>query len=238
MRTRTIDAVTGLRIRQYEQLVGEPVCFPVPVEKIVERVLRLDFDWVEIPELPGEQILAGLIPEERKIVLNSRHLDLFRQKPGLERSTIGHEAGHWDIDIDRTSLHHPRLPGIDVQSDVVRRHAASREILVEVLNRAAHDDRYFELYRDLTAGQDPPEVKSAVDRYQSSLLMPEWLIRSAIAEIDVTSWPALYALAERAEVTISNLMVRLQRLDLVFIPPGTQDLFPGRDAWCGQKHLF
>jgi len=238
MRTRTIDAVTGLRIRQYEQLVGEPVCFPVPVEKIVERVLRLDFDWVEIPELPGEQILAGLIPEERKIVLNSRHLDLFRQKPGLERSTIGHEAGHWDIDIDRTSLHHPRLPGIDVQSDVVRRHAASREILVEVLNRAAHDDRYFELYRDLTAGQDPPEVKSAVDRYQSSLLMPEWLIRSAIAEIDVTSWPALYALAERAEVTISNLMVRLQRLDLVFLPPGTQDLFPGRDAWCGQQHLF
>jgi hypothetical protein len=238
MRTRTIDAVTELRIRQYEQLVGEPVCLPVPVEKIVERVLGLNFDWVEIPELPGEQILAGLVPEERRIVLNSRHLDLFQQKPGLERSTIGHEAGHWDIDIDRTSLHHPRLPGIDVQSGVIQRQAASRKVLVEVLNRAAHDDRYFDLYRELTAGQDSPEVQSAVDRYQSSLLMPNWLIRAAVADRDVTSWPELYQLAELAKVTISNLVVRLHRLDLLYIPPGTQDLYPGRDAYSGQKHLF
>ena len=126
MRTRTIDAVTGLRLRQYEQLTGTPVTLPVPVENIVERVLGLDFDWVDIDERPGEQILAGLIPEERRIVLNSRHLELFRQKPGLERSTIGHEAGHWDIDIDRTSLHHPRLPGFEIQGSVVRRQLADR----------------------------------------------------------------------------------------------------------------
>ena len=41
----------------------------------------------------GEQILAGLIPEQRRIVLNTKHLGLFEEKPGLERSTIGHEAG-------------------------------------------------------------------------------------------------------------------------------------------------
>ena len=87
MRTRSIDAVTAMRIRQYEQLTGEPVMFPVPIEKIVERILGLNFDWVEIEEQLGEQILAGLIPEERRIVLNSRHLDLFQKKPGLERST-------------------------------------------------------------------------------------------------------------------------------------------------------
>ena len=149
MRTRTIDGITGMRIRQYEQLTGEPVMFPVPIEMIVERILGLNFDWIEIDEQPGEQILAGLIPEERRIVLNSRHLKLFQSKPGLERSTIGHEAGHWDIDIDRTSLHHPRLPGFDIQHDVVRRQATDRHVLVEVLNRAAHDDRYFELYREL-----------------------------------------------------------------------------------------
>ena len=238
MRTRTIDAVTGLRIRQYEQLTGEPVMFPVPIEKIVERVLGLKFDWIDIDEHPGEQILAGLIPEERRIVLNSRHLDLFQSKPGLERSTIGHEAGHWDIDIDRTSLHHPRLPGFDIQQSVVRRHAADRKVLVEVLNRAAYDDRYFELYRELTAGQDSPEVRSAVDRYQSSLLMPDWLIRTAVRDRDMTSWPALYELAERAQVTISNLTVRLQRLNVIYIPEGTRDLYVSRDAFVGQKQLF
>ena len=238
MRTRTIDAVTGLRIRQYEQLTGEPVMFPVPIEKIVERVLGLKFDWIDIDEHPGEQILAGLIPEERRIVLNSRHLDLFQSKPGLERSTIGHEAGHWDIDIDRTSLHHPRLPGFDLQQSVVRRHAADRKVLVEVLNRAAYDDRYFELYRELTAGQDSPEVRSAVDRYQSSLLMPDWLIRTAVRDRDMTSWSALYELAERAQVTISNLTVRLQRLNVIYIPEGTRDLYASRDAFVGQKQLF
>ena len=238
MRTRAIDAGTGLRIRQYEQLTGTPVTFPVPIEKIVERVLGLDFDWTDIDEQPGEQILAGLIPEERRIVLNSRHLELFRQKPGLERSTIGHEAGHWDIDIDRTSLHHPRLPGFDMQTSVVRRQASDRRVLVEVLNRAVYDSRYFELYRQLTAGQDPPEVRSAVDRYQSSLLMPDWLIRAAVRDVDVTAWPVLYELADRAQVSISNLVVRLRRLDIIYLPEGSKQLYPGRDAFVGQKHLF
>ena len=238
MRTRTIDGITGMRIRQYEQLTGQPVMFPVPIEKIVERILRLDFDWIEIDEQPGEQILGGLIPEDRRIVLNSRHLDLFQSKPGLERSTIGHEAGHWDIDIDRTSLHHPRLPGFNLQPSVVRRHAMDRHVLVEVLNRAAYDDRYFELYRELTAGQDSPEVRSAVDRYQSSMLMPEWLIKLAVKNIDVTSWTAMYELAALAQVTISNLIVRLHRLDVIYIPEGTRDIYAGRDAFTGQKHLF
>lgn len=238
MRTRTIDGITGMRIRQYEQLTGEPVMFPVPIEMIVERILGLNFDWIEIEEQTGEQILAGLIPEERQIVLNSKHLSLFQSKPGLERSTIGHEAGHWDIDIDRTSLHHPRLPGFDIQQNVVRRQATDRHVLVEVLNRAAYDERYFELYRELTAGQDSPEVRSAVDRYQSSLLMPEWLIRNAMKDIDVTSWPALYEIAEKAQVTISNLIVRLTRLDIIYIPEGTRDLYAGLDAFTGQKHLF
>jgi hypothetical protein len=31
----------------------------------------------------------------------------------------------------------------------------------------------------LTEGQDTPEVRSAVDRYQSALLMPAWLMKEA-----------------------------------------------------------
>jgi hypothetical protein len=73
---------------------GVPVKLPVPVEKIVEQVLGLDIEWDVIEEQPGEQILAGQVAAERKIVLNEKHLALFQAKPGLERSTIGHEAGH------------------------------------------------------------------------------------------------------------------------------------------------
>lgn len=238
LRTKVIDEVTAQRIRQYEQLTDSPVTFPVPVEKIVEQVLGLNFDWDEIEELPGEQILGGLIPEQKRIVLNSAHLDLFEEKPGLERSTIGHEAGHWDIDIDRTSLHHPMLPGFDLDSCVVKRNLHNSKVLVEVLNRAIHDDRFYKLYQQMTAGADSPEVSSAVDRYQSSLLMPKWLIVEAAENYTLTHWPDLYEFAKQAQVNISNLVTRLRRLDLIFIPEDTTDLYAGKDAFLGQKHLF
>lgn len=238
MTTEQIDEITALRIHQYEIRCGTSVSFPIPIENIVEQVLGLDFDWVDIEEQPGEQILAGLVPEERRVVLNSRHVELFESKPGLERSTIGHEAGHWDIDIDRTSLHHPSLPGMDITPELVCRHSSNSDMLAKVLDRAVHDSRYYTLYRELTAGLDPPEVKSAVDRYQSSLLMPDWLIRNAVSQIDVTNWSDLYDLANQAQVTISNLVVRLHRLDIIYIPNGTSQIFPGKDAFLGQMRLF
>lgn len=236
--THDIDELTSMRLRQYEQKVGTTLQLPVPVENVIEQVLGLHFDWIDIEERPGEQILAGLSPERRTIVLNTRHLDLFEQKPGLERSTIGHEAGHWDLDIDHTSLHHPTLPGLSQPATLMCRHDSMDERLAEILDKAVHDHRYLQLYRQLTAGQDPPEVKSAVDRYQSSLLMPEWLIREAVDNIDLTAWPNLYDLATKAAVTISNLVVRLHRLNLIYIPKNSKQIFAGRDQFLGQKLLF
>ena len=107
LKNEVIEDVTASRIREYEAKAGVTVKLPVPVEQIVEQVLGLNLDWDEIEEQPGEQILGGLVAAERKIILNEKHLALFEAKPGLERSTIGHEAGHWDIDIDRARLNHP-----------------------------------------------------------------------------------------------------------------------------------
>src|SRR5260370_6262626 len=75
--------------------------------------------------------------------------------------------------------------------------------------RAMNDDRAYRLYKKLTEGQDAPEVRSAVDRYQSALLMPAWLMREVDQRYDLTKWPELYQLAEEAQVNISNLTVRL-----------------------------
>ena len=168
----------------------------MPVEKIVEQVLGLDFEWDVIEEQPGEQILGGLVAAERKIILNETHLALFKEKPGLERSTIGHEAGHWDIDIDRARLFHPTFPGFEVKPQVVNRHSSKADKMIEVLfNRAMHDDRAYRLYKKLTEGQDSPEVRSAVDRYQSALLMPAWLMRNAAERFELTTWKGVYRFA-------------------------------------------
>ena len=238
MRNEVIDEAAATRIRQYEVKSGEVVVFPVPVEKVVEQVLGLDFDWDEIEEGPGEQILGGLHVASRTIYLNAKHVKLFEEKPGLERSTIGHEAGHWDIDIDRAHLAHPTLAGIDLGPHVIHRHGRKSDLLIKVLDRAMKDERAYRLYKKLTAGQDAPEVRSAVDRYQSALLMPAWLIREAQARYDFTDWHDLFRLAEQAQVNISNLVVRLQRLKLVYIPEGSKTIYPSEDDYRGQGRLF
>ena len=94
LRNETIEQLTADRIREYERKTGELIRFPVLVENIVEQVLDLDFDWDEIEEQPGELILGRLDATNKTILLNEKHLPLFEEKPGLERSTIGHEAGH------------------------------------------------------------------------------------------------------------------------------------------------
>ena len=239
LKNEVIEDVTTSRLRQFEAKVGVTVKLPVPIEKIVEQVLGLDFEWDVIEEQPGEQILGGLVAAERKIILNETHLALFKEKPGLERSTIGHEAGHWDIDIDRARINHPTFPGFEVQSQVVKRHTRKGDRLIEVLfNRAMHDDRAYRLYKKITEGQDTPEVRSAVDRYQSALLMPAWLIHEAEGRFDFTKWRDLYRLAEEAQVNITNLTVRLQRLGLIYLRDGDKKIYRSKDEVTGQGSLF
>lgn len=239
LRNEAIDCVTAQRIREYESKAGVTVRLPVPVEQIVEQILGLDFDWDEIEELPGEQILGGLDAVNRKILLNEKHTPLFDSKPGLLRSTIGHEAGHYDIDIDRAKLMHPTLPGMDFTPSIAKRHAKKSDRLIEVLlDRAATDPRASRLLKKITDGQDTPEQRSAVDRYQSSLLMPDWLMQEAAQRCDLTKWPELYRLAEQAQVNISNLTVRLRRLGLIYLRDADKTIYRSQDEWSGQKSLF
>jgi len=239
LRNEAIEDVTAQRIREYESKTGVAVSLPVPVEEIVEQVLRLDFDWDVIEEQPGEQILGGLDAVNRKILLNEAHKDLFDEKPGLLRSTIGHEAGHFDIDVDRSKLLHPTLPGMQMSPVIAKRQAKKSDRVIEVLfTRALTDDRAYRLYRQLTDGEDAPEVRSAVDRYQSALLMPKWLIQEAADRYDFTKWPELYRLAEEAQVNISNLTVRLQRLGLMYLRDGDKTIYRNEDECSGQGRLF
>ena len=239
LRNDVIEDVTAQRIRQYESKTGVAIGLPVPIEQIVEQVLGLDFDWDEIEEQPGEQILGGLDAANKKILLNAKHVALFEEKPGLLRSTIGHEAGHYDIDIDRGKLLHPSFPGFDFSPATAKRHAKNTDRMIEVLlDRAASDPRAAKLLKRIRDGQDTAEQKSAVDRYQSALLMPEWLLREAAERHDLTSWTALYRLAGEAQVNISNLTVRLQRLGLIYLRDGDKTIYRSHDEWSGQKQLF
>jgi hypothetical protein len=77
-----------------------------------------------------------------------------------------------------------------------------------------------------------------VDRYQSALLMPAWLMREADQRYDLTKWPQLYRLAGEAQVNITNLTVRLQRLGLIYLRDGDKTIYRSQDEVTGQGSLF
>ena len=185
MKNEHIEDITAQRIREYEGMVNATVTLPVPIEQVVEQTLDLSILWDTIEEEPGEIILGGLQPKARMIVLNEKHLPLFKEKPGLLRSTIGHEAGHWEIDVDKMRFRSLSLFG-DGGDQITHRHASKSDQSVQVLlNLALRDEQAYRMYKQLTAGQDTPEQRSAVDRYQSALLMPAWLMKEAAQPIRI-----------------------------------------------------
>ena len=107
LRNQEIEEIAQSRLAEIQQRLGRPLSPPIPIDLIAEQVLGLDFLWEAIDELPGEKVFGGLIAKKRLIVLNENRKGLFAEKPGLERSTKGHEMGHWDLFIDKGSLDHP-----------------------------------------------------------------------------------------------------------------------------------
>jgi len=65
------------------------------VERLLDAV-GLGLAWEPVDDDGGTLVLGQLIPEEKVVVLNERHVDLLEEKDGrLRRYTIGHEVGHW-----------------------------------------------------------------------------------------------------------------------------------------------
>jgi hypothetical protein len=65
------------------------------------------------------RIFGQLIPEQRIVILNERHLDALEAKDGrLRRYTIGHELGHWDLHAEaaRSGALSPLRPTADIGS--------------------------------------------------------------------------------------------------------------------------
>jgi hypothetical protein len=240
LRNEQIEATTSERIRRYEAAAKTTVRFPVPVDKIVEQVLGLSIYWDEIEERQGEMVFGGLLVRTKTIVLNEKHMKLFEEKPGLERSTLGHEAAHWDLEHRAESQTPSFFDDNSDDGDRIdkRKTTRSGELLDVLLDLACRNHRAYRLYKELTEGQDTPEQKSAMDRYQSALLMPEWLVRAAARKYDLSRLNHLYDFADEAKVTISNLTTRLKRLGLIYKVAQGNRVFLTEVEATNQKGLF
>lgn len=234
IRNLEIEHLAQARVAELEQALGRPVSPPIPIDLIAEKVLRLDFLWEHIDELPGETIFGGLIPQKRLIILNEKRRGLFTEKPGLERSTKGHEMGHWDLFVDKGSLNHPTLFDTDGDSPFAFRSSAAGDVVI--IKMLESDPEGQKLLRKIQSRADEPDEARAVNRYAAALSMPADLLRAEAMKIDRAKWPNLYRLKDRFEVTISALVVRLQQLELLYVDKNGR-LYESKDVATGQMTL-
>ena len=231
VRNQEIEELAQKRLAELQRILGRTLSPPIPIDLIAENVLGLDFLWQPIDELPGEKIFSGLKAKERLIVLNEKHRDLLLEKPGLERSSKGHEMGHWDLFIDKSSLDHPSLFKADGDGPFAFRNSPVG--FVAVVKMLYKNPEGWDLLREIKSRADEPDEARAVNRYSAALLMPVDLLCAEALKVDRTKWPNLYLLAEKFEVTITALRVRLEQLELLYVDENNK-LYDSRGAAVGQ----
>lgn len=230
IRNTDIESIAEQRLAEYERKTGETIKVPVPIEKVLAQVYGLTVLWDKIDELPGETVLGGLKTKKKLIVLNQSRIELFDQKPGLERSTLGHEAGHWEFDVDKGGLDYPKLFG---RPDLVSEQRSSGKGEIEVFAGTGCLPKFLDGLRQ----RDTTDQERIANRFAAALSMPSRLVREAGEEFDFMRWHDLYKMAKVFEVNISALTVRLQQLGFIYIDENKQFHRSLAEAK-GQQQLF
>lgn len=233
IRNERIEKRAEERVVELERDLGTILVPPIPIDRLGERIFGLSFLWDSIEELPGEVILGAIVPKERLIILNDRRRELFERKPGLERSTKGHEIGHWDLYVDQATLHHPVLFDTGEGPFSLRSSPAGDVAVLKIMYETPEGQ---DVLREIQARGDEPDEARAVNRYAAAISMPRTMMRNEVARIDRTQWSNLYGLAKRFDVTISALTTRLKQLDLLYVTTDGK-LFESRHDFTGQKSL-
>lgn len=236
-RNQEIEQRTANRLAEYRRLTGRELQPPVPIEAIAEQLMDLSFVWDTLNHVSAVTILAGLIVNRKEIVLNLALRQLFEQKPGLLRFTIGHEVGHWDLfEQERFLAYTNPIPGLNNSKAEWR---CSRGVLDQILKYVWVDDQVYDFCSRTLGVTDTPEVKTAVNSYASAILMPQELLLPAIRrQGGVKHWRDIYRLAEQFHVSATAMKVRLLRLNIITETPD-KEIFSGtKEEYAGQGRLF
>ena len=233
-RNERIEEIAEQRLHEFERKLKRPLSFPLDIELFGDLVLGLSMLWEEIEEIPGEEVLAGLRAPDRLIVMNERRKQEMEQQPGRRRLTQGHEMGHWDLFVDLSKINHPTL--FEAAASTMFAYRSSTGGQVEIMNTVLSYKKGRDIVRQINARADTPDEARSVNRYAAAILMPRAVIIDEAKRINRTQWPNLYRLAERFDVSISALCVRLEQFNLVCVDQGK--LYASREEAQGQGRLL
>ena len=186
-RPETIERRASELLAKYKTKVGVALALPIPIERLAEDLIDLQILWQTLPESENETVLAGLAPRKKLVVFNENRLMLFDKTPGLYRTVLAHEVGHWELHVDKATVNQLPIPGMDEQLQYLFRS-----------EKQSWDERNAHLF-------------------MSHLLVPEPLLNPLIRNVQDFDWPFLYKLRDMFQVTISVIRIRLERKGLLYV---------------------
>lgn len=199
-------------LHEHETQKGKITTLPVPVEKIVSATLGLAIEYTDefdAWESPGDTVLACVDPSYRgrpTVLMNMRHAAHFERYFGTEQFSLAHEGGHWVL-----HFHRGTVPN-QLTLDGVGQESPAGPVLCRELG--TRDSREFQ-----------------AERFAAYLLLPEHLLRLAIAGLDLTRPSVMTALARDSGVSKSAMCKRLAQLGLIVLGPQGQVVLP--TPWTG-----
>jgi hypothetical protein len=229
-----IDDIALAYNRAYREQVRDNAGHPVDVEQLID-LLEVSFLWEDVEEPDGTLFLARYRPPpEERITVNALHSDLFRDKPYVYASAVGHEIGHkvlkhaehTEMGATGATLFPEDTPkplylhksswgqyGL-TKEEVIQRKAQVRELA----KRAMVSNEARQVIAQLQSFYEPEWMFWQAEQFSRCLLIPkDRLLEQLENPWDLSGWRDIYRLAAVFGVSGPIMKTRLEKLGVIQI---------------------
>jgi hypothetical protein len=189
----------------------EQLTVPIDIDRFINEHLNIPVLYGELETLgegvPLAKATDPSIQEPCRITVNEDLVDtVFAEYPGLERTTLAHEAGHCVFHVNHSRAAQLEMPFGESEPPPV--HYAVQELI---------DPESMAKLHALIPDKDHWWREWQAHTFMRYILMPKALILEEVALAATLDWPTLYRLRSYFDVTISALAVHLQELRCISI---------------------
>lgn len=243
----TVEEIATHFNQEYRELFScDGMC--VDVESFADQYFQISFLYDEIDAPEGAKVFARLDDDSGpRITLNTKHQELFTNKPQFLKSTIGHEVGHFALQhfkkltkgSNNLSLFgdEPVSPKPYFHRSSWKYNSLSSEDLLFLLKAATQNEKARQLLKSLDDKFEPDWMFYQAEYFSMCLLISKDLLVKKIETENHSfeSWHSIYRLAESFDVTPSMMRVRLEKLKFLKLDENNN---PCNGPMLTEKKLF
>jgi hypothetical protein len=211
LKEKDIADIAWQSLQEWSNGNQEAIKLPIDIDRFINEHLKIPILYALIEHRPDGIPLARTnhpsIDEPCRITVNEGLLgSFFAMTPGLERTTLAHEAGHCVLHVD-----HSR--------------SAQLELLLETPNvpnshfistNVTEPDSY-DAFRAKFTDEDQWWREWQAHAFMRHILMPKSLLLPELVLRPTLNWPALFDLRDQFDVTISAIIFHLRTLKYIWV---------------------